>query len=98
MITPNPDAIRAFAANLDPRFAENVSRWDVVVGEDWTGEPAIFVTIVLKDATIHSAWKTRGPYREQLFESLLREMPGYYPFIDFSAESDAVNPEKPVPV
>ena len=98
MAAPKPEDILKIATELDPDFAPFVSRWDIDVGEDWTGDPAVHVVVVLKDATIRAAWKIRVPYREELFETLLERVPGYFPYVGFSAESEAINPEEPVRV
>ncbi len=96
MSRPTPLEIHEVAANLDPEFAKAVSRWEVSVGEDSTGDPAIFVTIVFRDAAIHAAWPGRAAFRDRLRDLLFDIAPGYYPFIGFSAESEAINPEQPV--
>ncbi len=96
MSRPTPLEIHDIAANLDPEFAKAVSRWEVSVGEDSTGDPAIFVTVVFRDTAIHDAWKSRISYRDELFETLIDTYPDYYPFVGFSAESEAINPEQPV--
>ena len=97
MSDPTAEQIRDFAIRLDPSFAEAVGRWEIAVGEDSYGKPGLFITIVLRDATIRTAWKARDAFRWRLFDALLAEVPGYYPFIGFSAESIAINPESPVP-
>ncbi|MFN0093403.1 MAG: hypothetical protein ACKVVT_01320 [Dehalococcoidia bacterium] len=93
---PSADDVRAFSQSLDPAFAENVSRWDVRVGEDHWGDPAIFVTAVLKDSHAHRAWGTLRGFEQRLFRALLERHPEYFPFVLFSAESEALDPLVPV--
>jgi len=95
MVRPDSEEIRRLAIELGPEVADAVSRWEIRVGDDWLGEPAIFVTVVFKDSQIHRAWKIRRPFRERLHDALLQRFPEYYPFIGFSAESVAINPEEP---
>ena len=97
MARPRAEDIREIAIALDPEFAEAVSRWDIRVGEDWRGEPGVFVTIVLRDDGARAVWPTRDGYRTRLLQALLEALPeDYFPFISFSAESIALNPEIPV--
>lgn len=95
MARPNPDAIRDLVEGLDPGFAETVARWEIDIGEDWLGEPAVHVTIVFKDARIRDVWKSKDDYRKRLERALRNYLPEHYPFIVFSAESVALNPEEP---
>jgi hypothetical protein len=96
MVRPDVDAIRELAIDLDPELANAVARWEIEVGEDWLGGPAIHLTIVFKDSEIRRVWKSRGAYRERLRDELLAMAPEHYPFIRFSAESEALNPDQPV--
>lgn len=92
---PDVAEIRTIAEGLDPAFATAVRRWDVEVREDSSGQPAVFVVIVLKDEAIRSVWKSRNAYRERLFDRLLALAPDYFPFIRFDAESEALDPAQP---
>jgi hypothetical protein len=95
MARPDPGAIRELAIGLDPELAESVSRWEIDVGEDWLGEPAIHVAIVLKDSEVRRVWRARDEFRNRLRDELRAFAPDYYPFIRFDAESVALNPEEP---
>jgi hypothetical protein len=92
---PTVDDVREIALSLDPGFNRVVSRWEIEVGEDWLGEPGIFVKIVLRDSDLHAIWKSRIAFRNSLRRRLLDLYPDYFPFITFSAESIAINPEQP---
>jgi hypothetical protein len=95
MARPDPDAIRKLAIELDPELAKSVSRWEIEVGEDWLGEPAIHVAIVLKDEDIRRLWKSRDAFRDRLRDALREFAPDYYPFIRFDAESVSLGPTQP---
>lgn len=92
---PDPEEIRRLAIELGPELADAVSRWEITVGLDWLGEPSIDMIVVFKDSDIRRVWKIRRPFQERLFRALLDRYPDYYPFIAFSAESVAINPEEP---
>jgi len=93
MSHPDPEEIRKAAIEVDPEFAKAVARWEIEVGEDWRGEPAVFVVIVLRDADVARVWRTRDAFRRRLRERLFELLPEeYYPFITFSAESESLDP------
>jgi hypothetical protein len=89
------DTVRDVALSLDPDMTAAASRWDVRVGQDWMGNPAVFVTLVFRDDAIGKVWRRREDYRRALRDRLFELLPeDYYPFIGFSAESVALDPDK----
>lgn len=84
-------------AQVDPDYAKAVKRFEVQVKEDSTGDPAIFVTIVLKSRGIRAAWPKREPFRETIEERLSKNWPERFPYVTFSAESVWIDPQAPAP-
>jgi len=93
---PTVEQIRETAIAIDPKFAKAVARWDIEVGRDWQGDPGVFVIIVLKDSEAHRVWESRRDYKDRLRNRLWAMLPeGYFPYITYSAESVALDPEIP---
>lgn len=93
MATITEDEIRAELIALDPERAADVSRWDVEIGEDSVGGPAVFVTVVYRDDRLYGAWPSHGEYRKRIEARLDEVAPERWPFVWFSAESVAIDPE-----
>lgn len=93
MSRPSPEAVREAAIAVDPEFAKSVARWEIEVGEDWLGKPAVFVKVVLRDRSLASVWDSLLTRRRRLVEQLLAVLPdAYFPYVSFSAESVALYP------
>lgn len=91
----NVGKVRVEVLKVDSDYARAVSRFDIEVTDDSTGDPAIFVTVVFKDTDLYGAWPKRDAYREKIQDHLFEEWPDRYPYVTFSAESVAIDPEVP---
>ncbi|MFN0145703.1 MAG: hypothetical protein ACKVT1_04275 [Dehalococcoidia bacterium] len=94
MTLPTPEAIRDELVRLDPERAADVSRWEVEIGEDSVGDPAVFVTVVYRDDRLYAAWKRRREYTGLIEAGLTALLPGRWPYVTLSAESVAIDPER----
>ena len=70
-----------------------IDRLDIEVRPDSTGEPAVFVTVVFKDADLYDGWLRRNDLRARLRKRLVEFVPELWPFVDFSAQTVAADPE-----
>ena len=95
MAEPTVKEVMREIAATDPDFEAGVSRFDVRVGEDSNGLPGIFIKVVLADKTIREYWPHRNAFKEALRRRLWKRFPDSFPFVWFSAESEAINPEVP---
>jgi hypothetical protein len=86
------DEIRERLIALDPEKAEDVSRWEIKLGEDSLGEPSIHVTLVYRDDRLYQAWPMQERYRQTLWEELIRMFPERWPYVLASAESVNADP------
>jgi hypothetical protein len=85
--------VREIVESYDPRITEAAARIDIRVGEDWRGEPAVFVDIVLKDSEAYYVWPKILDHNRELTNRLLEVLPEeYFPFVGFNAESVALDP------
>ena len=91
-MTPSVVDVRDEIEQVDDAFVNAVKRLDVEVHDDWAGDPGIFVTIVLKSRGIRRAWPKKESYRDTIQERLFKRWPESYPCIDFSAESNWIDP------
>ncbi len=87
------DAVDAIRPALGP----DVVRMTYVLGEDWSGEPAIFFRVVISDRASERSGilSTTGPIREKIVDQLrpLEEW-GLAPYFTFrSASEQAANPD-----
>lgn len=87
----NAEEIRALLKGIEGDLPAPVSEWLVELGEDWTGDPAVWVWVVLADKDFRP--ETTSAIRDLVWETLrnalglgvAREAP--WPFIRFrSAE------------
>jgi hypothetical protein len=86
------DEIRERLIALDPVRAKDVSRWEIKIGEDSLGEPAVHVTVVYRDDRLYHAWPEQEKYRERLWDELVRLFPDRWPYVIASAESVDADP------
>ena len=69
-----------------------VDRLDIEVRPDSTGEPAVFVTVVFRDADLREGWLRRNDLRASIRARLVEFVPELWPFVWFSAQTAAANP------
>ena len=82
------DIREALADISDPA----IDRLDIEVRPDSTGEPAVFVTVVFRDADLREAWFRRNDLRARIRARLVEFVPELWPFVWFSAQTVAANP------
>ena len=87
-----PEAIKDRLVALDPEKAADVSRWEVEIGEDSVGGPAVFVTVVYRDDRLHAAWSGHKAYQELLRQRLVDLLPDHWAYVRLSAESISADP------
>jgi hypothetical protein len=88
------DEIRERLIALDQEKAKDVSRWEIKVGEDSLGEPAVFVTVVFRDDRAHAGWVSWTDYRHAIERRLRSLLPPYWPYVWPSAESVMTDPRR----
>lgn len=88
------DDIRRRLADINDPLVGAVARWEVSFGVDDAGEPVVDVVIVLRDAELKRVWKRRGQLRQLVRARLQEDLPRRWPYVSFSAESEALNPEE----
>ncbi|MFN0093604.1 MAG: hypothetical protein ACKVVT_02360 [Dehalococcoidia bacterium] len=76
-----------------PEFAGTVARWDVQIRDDWAGDPATEVTVIIKDADLRRAWPHRRKYGRSISEKLRELLPERFPYVWFQSESPDIDPE-----
>ena len=89
----NTETVRQRLAAIDHPLRDAVARWEITIGTDDTGEPAIDVVVVLYDADIRRVWRQRNILRDLVRDRLREIAPERWPYVTFSAESEALNPE-----
>jgi hypothetical protein len=91
----SPEELSQELARIDDPAASAVAEWQVRVDNDWSGDPAIHVVIVLRDERVRDVWPGRESLRTKARDLLRQLAPERWPFIAFSAQSDSLDPEMP---
>ena len=70
-----------------PEFVASVS---FRLAEDWSGDPAVMILVLLKDHDKPDKvyWDSLMPYDQQLSQAVYQALPGYLPYLNFRMESE----------
>lgn len=82
------ETIRSVLAAIT--FPEGVVDWELELGEDWVGDPAAFVSIVVDDAVWDEAWIDAHsmPIRNAIYDAFAAAEIEHWPFVRFMLTSD----------
>jgi hypothetical protein len=89
--------VREALRRSPPPEADAIARMDVSVREDSGGDPAVYATVVFHSSGARRAWPRRAEIERHVRDVLRRAVPDLWPYIGFSADDDALNPEAPIP-
>ncbi len=92
-MTISPDDVQRALEAIPDELRNAVSRWEIAIDEDWSGDPATHVRVLFKDAELIRAWPQRNRYRDRIRETLWNLLPDRIPYVLFSGETQAANPE-----
>ena len=81
---------------IDYPKMDAIDRWEVRLDEDWSGDPAVFVTITYKDAEIRDAWPTRNKLVDAVRSLAEAAFPDRWSYVDLTADSD-IDPDPDPP-
>ena len=87
-----PDEFADAVARVEPMLAPEVVRLRHSLGDDWTGEPAVFFLVTLSDATAsrvrrleNVTWDISEKIRQEIEP---QEEWGVYPYFSYRSESE----------
>src|SRR4051794_23084462 len=82
---------------IDHPAVAAVAKWDVRLDEDWSGDPAVYITVTFKDSEIRRIWPTRNELRASIEAAATRLLPGRLVYVRLTAQSIAIDPDPPSP-
>ena len=89
--------IAQIVSEAEAELRPNVERIRWEIGQDWTGDWAIFLRVVLSDATVRKRnWsKVAAKVETRLLEKLPTDELGVLPYVHFRSQAETVEmPEK----
>ena len=94
----NSEALLEELKSLDDPIVAAVAEWAVRVGEDWSGDPAVRVTVTLKDSDIRGVWSQLTPFQNKVSDVAERLFPGHIGSVTFTGESMDLDPDPPAKI
>ena len=89
------DALRVDIQAVLAGTAGAVAEWELHLGEDWSGDPGVFITVTFKDSELQRVWPARRSLQASIEEHARKRFPGRFPYIVFMAQTIAANPLAP---
>jgi hypothetical protein len=90
------DRIKTALEQFEHPASVAVKRWEVTVGEDWIGEPAVFATAVLEESRTRAIWHMIHDFEREA-ELIVRGIaPDRWPVVRVTADDLAFDPDPPV--
>ena len=88
----NADAIKAKLGKLDIADQAAIANWDVTTGRDSTGDPAVWVFVVVKDEHLAAFEPTWHETRWRIKAAVAELAPEAFPYVRLQLESEIAHP------
>ena len=69
-----------------------VAEWNLRLGEDWSGDPGVFITVTFKDSELQRIWPSHRGLESALDIAAIRRFPSRLSYVTFTAQTDAADP------